>query len=95
MEEGRLRAVVWTAIWFLVVLKLPVLYLAWVIWWAVKDPPGSDLELGGEGAPGGDDHGGGWLPGRRRARLRPRRGPHGGPVRRPLRARVARARGKS
>jgi hypothetical protein len=84
---------VWTAIWFLVVLKLPVLYLAWVIWWAVKDPPDADLELGGEGQPGED--GGGWLPGRRRPRLRPRRGPHGGPVRRPLRARVARVRGRS
>ncbi len=83
----------WTAIWFLVVLKLPILYLAWVIWWAVKDPPGSELELDGAGELGGD--GGGWLPGRRRSRLRPRRGPHGGPVRRPLRARVARARGRS
>jgi hypothetical protein len=29
----------WTTVWFLLVLKLPVAYLAWVIWWAVKDPP--------------------------------------------------------
>ena len=84
----------WTAVWFLVVLKLPVLYLAWVIWWAVKDPPGSDLELGGARELGDDGSGGGWLRGRRRSRLRPRTGPHGGPVRRPLRPRVARAKGR-
>jgi hypothetical protein len=84
---------VWTAVWFLVVLKLPVLYLAWVIWWAVKDPPGSELELGGEEEAGPDD-GGGWVRARSRSRLRPRRGPHGGPARRPLRARVARAKGR-
>jgi len=85
---------VWTAIWFLVVLKLPVLYLAWVIWWAVKDPPDSDLELGGAGELGDDGGDGGWLRGRRRSRLRPRTGPHGGPVRRPVRPRVARAKGR-
>ena len=29
----------WFTIFFLVILKIPIVYLAYVIWWAVKDPP--------------------------------------------------------
>jgi hypothetical protein len=29
----------WITIWFMVILKIPLLYMCWVIWWAVKDPP--------------------------------------------------------
>jgi hypothetical protein len=73
--------VLWFTLWFMVILKIPVLYLAWVIWWAVKDPP--DGWSGPSAADGGDD-GGGWRPrdGRRR------RGPHGSPTRRPQRRTV-------
>jgi hypothetical protein len=76
--------VLWFTIWFMVILKIPILYLAWVIWWAVKDPPDAwadngDAELGG---------GPGWRPRDRRGR---RGGPHGSPERRRVRARVARA----
>jgi hypothetical protein len=75
----------WFAIVFLVLLKIPVAYLAYVVWWAVKDPPqpgegceGAGRELGGGPAPDSS-----WwrrppLPGRTR-----RRGPHGSPTRRP------------
>lgn len=29
----------WLTIWFMVILKIPIAYLVYVIWWAVKDPP--------------------------------------------------------
>lgn len=29
----------WEAIFLLVVLKVPVLYLCWVVWWAVRAKP--------------------------------------------------------
>jgi hypothetical protein len=82
--------VLWFTIWFLVILKLPALYLAWIIWYAVKDPPApqtgpADAEpLGEDGPP--------WRPDRSTRRAR-RPGPHGGPARRPLRARPAPLRG--
>ena len=79
----------WFTLWFMVILKIPVLYLAWVIWWAVKDPP--DAWEGPPEAAGGGEGGPGWSPRRDPRRLRrPRRGPHGGPERRPGRTRVGR-----
>ena len=65
----------WEAIFMLVVLKIPVVYLAVVVWWAVRAQP--ETELGGEGAGvlapltpcGWDD----W----KRRRPRPRRRPVG------------------
>jgi hypothetical protein len=84
----------WFVIFFLVILKIPALYLAWLIWWAVKDPPSPEDGLAGEGA-GEGGGGGGWWSRRRRARLPlGRRGPHGSPVRRPARVAFARARPK-
>jgi hypothetical protein len=69
---------VWLALWFLVVLKLPILYLAYVIWWSVKDPPEAWAEGAGEsGATGGL--------GRPPAGPRPRRGPERKPVRKHVR----------
>jgi hypothetical protein len=77
--------VVWYTVWFLVILKIPVLYLAWVIWWAVKDPPDGQADASSE--PG--TNGGNGLPPRR-----PTTRPHRGPDRRPARrsARTAPAR---
>jgi hypothetical protein len=84
--------VVWTTVWFLLILKIPIAYLAYVIWWAVKDPP--------EPRPG--EHArvpaplDGLDPTRsRRSRFLPRprhRGPHGSPLRRPARRALARTR---
>jgi hypothetical protein len=89
----------WFSIWFLVILKIPIAYLAYVIWWAVKDPPApaGGPALGGAGSGDGGGIGG---PDRRRLPRRPvtgrRPGPHGAPTRRPVpvraRERVARTR---
>jgi len=73
------RAMLWFTLWFLVILKIPALYLAYVIWWAVKDPPvegvgGSDGTLWGGSGPSRD--------GPRRPVPGRRSGPHGRPVRR-------------
>jgi hypothetical protein len=67
---------IWEIVFVLLILKLPVAYVCWVIWWAVKSEP--ELGLGGE-------TGGGqlWTPWRHRRRgpRRPRNGPHGAPTR--------------
>jgi hypothetical protein len=77
----------WFSIWFLVILKLPIAYLAYVIWWAVKDPPAPSMGSALGGAEGGDGGGGTLGPERRRLPRHPlpgrRPGPHGTPVRRP------------
>jgi len=76
----------WFTIVFLVLLKIPLAYLGYVVWWALKDPPvpgegyeGAGFELGTDGPSPGSSW---WkrppLPGRRRG---PR--PHGTPARRP------------
>lgn len=84
---------VWTTVWFLLILKIPVAYLAWVIWWAVKDPP---QPRPGEPArvrepSDGLDPSGSRFP--RRLFPRPRHpGPHGSPARRGPRIALARAR---
>ncbi len=71
----------WELIWLMVIMKIPILYLCWVVWWAIKADPGRE-----EGAalpavlpsdsPG---PGSGWRF-RRARRPRPVR-PHGGPTR--------------
>jgi hypothetical protein len=77
----------WFTIWFLVILKIPAAYLAYVIWWAVKDPPApaGGPSLGGAATGDGGGVGG---PGLRRQARRPipgrRPGPHGSPLRRPV-----------
>jgi hypothetical protein len=74
---------VWLAIWFLVVLKIPILYLAYVLWWSVKDPPEEWTDEAGEP----DSDGGlGRPPGGRK----PRRGPERKPVRKQARTETAR-----
>jgi hypothetical protein len=71
----------WLAIWMTVILKIPSLYLAYVIWWAVKDPPEAEAGTGGTGV-----REGGIEPPRRRGPHAPvagrRPGPHGSPRRR-------------
>lgn len=81
----------WELIWLMVILKIPILYLCWVVWWAVKSKP-----LPEEGAalqPVPIDPGPWDDPRHRRRRPRPPR-PHGGPTRgyaRTHRAALARA----
>ena len=71
------RDSVWEIVLFMVILKIPVVYLAMVIYYAVKAEP--KPEEGAAVTAGlGDDSG----PGGRRLRTRPRRlGPHGRPTR--------------
>src|SRR5688500_1525884 len=78
----------WFTLWFTVALKIPALYLAYVIWWSVKDPPAA-MPGDARGNTAGNVDGGDAGPGRRgpRAPARGRRrGPHGSPERRPSRS---------
>jgi len=75
----------------MVILKLPIAYLCFVVWWAVRAEPkpleGAKLVAD---VPEPGPRGSFW-----RRRVWPRRfrpGPHGSPVRRPARAAPARAR---
>ena len=42
---------VWEAVFMLLVLKIPVVYLAVVVWWAIRAEPVADEGAGGDGAP--------------------------------------------
>jgi hypothetical protein len=72
----------WFTLWFMVILKIPALFLCYVIWWAVKDPP-PETAAGGL-SEGLDGSGGSPLVGRRPRLPVPGRhpGPHGSPARR-------------
>jgi hypothetical protein len=84
----------WFVLIFVVLLKIPMLYLGWVIWWAIKDPPGPDegYEGAGDALDADGPQSDGWWKRKLPART-PRRGPHGSPARRPRTA-FARARAK-
>ena len=71
---------VWEIVFLMVILKIPIGYLCFVIWYAVKAEPKPEEGAGNTAELGPDDGGQGGL--RRRThprRLRP--GPHGGPSR--------------
>lgn len=64
----------WTFVYLMVGLKLPILALLWIVWWAVRSQP--DVDGGDEGEGGAKDRP--HEPPRPSPR-RPRRGPHGDP----------------
>jgi hypothetical protein len=68
---------VWEIIFVLVLLKIPIAYVGWVMWWAIKAEP----EVGTEGGTDSVN----WAPWRRpsppASPARPRQGPHGVPER--------------
>jgi hypothetical protein len=67
----------WELIWMLVILKIPVVYLCAVVWWAIRAKP-LPLEPALKPVASEPDPRPGW----RFSRLRrPRRGPHGSPGR--------------
>ena len=82
----------WELVFLMVILKIPIAYLCYVVWYAIKAEPRGRGGLAGvrvtpDAPPPGFD------PVRRRSRRRPSR-PHGGPARvyaRTARAAVARA----
>jgi hypothetical protein len=79
---------VWELIFLMVILKIPIVYLCWIVYWAIKAEPqpeegdGALVAVPPDGGP----------PSRppRRRRPRPTR-PHGGPTRRYARTRRAAA----
>jgi hypothetical protein len=86
----------WFTLIFMLALKIPIVYLCYVIWWALKEPPQPGEGGGGpaaDGDPGGPSSGSSWW-WRRIARNGSRRGPHGAPARRPQHA-VAQQRTKT
>jgi hypothetical protein len=69
----------WELIWMLIILKIPVIYLCVVVWWAVKAKP-APLEPALRAVAIDPDPRPGW----HFLRLQPRgplRGPHGTPAR--------------
>lgn len=79
----------WTVFWIAVVLKIPLVALLWIVWWAIKDPPGVEPEDDGGGGSDRDPH----PHPRSRPPHPPRRGPHVSPKpASPRRVRVARGR---
>jgi hypothetical protein len=79
----------WELIWMLVILKIPVIYLCLVVWWAVRAKP-EPLEPALRPVSIEIDPRPGWQFTRVRPR-HPRRGPHGSPGR-GYRRQVARVR---
>ena len=71
----------WELVFMLIVLKIPIVYLCAVVWWAIKAEPRPEepaVVVAGDDEP--DDSGPrSWGPVRRRRRP----GPHGSPQRRP------------
>ena len=73
----------WELVFMMLVLKIPIAYLCWVVWWAIKAEPEGDAEGGNEGLE--------WKPWQHRPGPRPRRGgPHGSRARPAMRSRRAR-----
>jgi hypothetical protein len=81
-------AMTWELIWMLVILKIPVIYVCLVVWWAVRAKP-APLEPAIRTVPGELDPRPGWRFVRRPRG--PRSGPHGAPGR-GYRPQAARAR---
>ena len=67
----------WELIWLMVIMKIPILYLCWVVYWAIKSEPAPEqpaalVAVSDESKPPP------WQP----KRVHPRRpGPHGRPSR--------------
>jgi hypothetical protein len=75
--RGTLGAIVWELIWLMVIMKIPILYLCWVVYWAIKSEPRPEQPAALVTASDDSDP----LPWRPR-HIRPRRpGPHGRPSR--------------
>ena len=76
----------WELIWLMVIMKIPILYLCWVVYWAIKSEPRPEEPATVTAGIGDGSDPAGWRPTTRPRRL----GPHGRPTR--TYARTARAR---
>jgi hypothetical protein len=68
---------VWELIWLMVIMKIPILYLSWVVYWAIKSERRPE-ELAALVKVSDDTDPTPWRPRRQRPR---RPGPHGRPAR--------------
>ena len=68
----------WEIVFLMVILKIPIVYLCAVIYYAIKSEPRPEEGAGITASTGPDDDG----PGRRRRRLPRLPRPHGSPTRR-------------
>lgn len=82
---------VWEALFLLVVLKIPIVYMCLVVWWAIKAEPRPEAGAGLVARVSPTDPGGCDWRDRRRRRLLDGRRPPRGPVPRPARTAYARA----
>jgi hypothetical protein len=76
---------VWELIWLMVIMKIPIIYLCWVVYWAIKSEPRPEQPALLAVADDGSDPTP-WRPRHRRPR---RPGPHGRPSRSYARTRRA------
>ena len=67
----------WELIFLMVILKIPIAYLCWVVYWAIKAEPKPPLEPALKTAPVQPEP----RPRPGRPSRRPRGGPHGAPCR--------------
>jgi hypothetical protein len=72
----------WGFVWMMVVLKIPIIALLYLVYWAVKQSD-NELELPSDGGGGSDRHPHRGGPDRPRRPRPPRRGPHAEPAPRP------------
>jgi hypothetical protein len=85
---------IWEIVFLMVILKIPIVYLCVVVYYAIKAEPKPETGASVAAKLGPDDTGPGWRR-LRRPELRPRR-PHGGPSRTyPRTPRTAHATGKA
>jgi hypothetical protein len=76
-------------LWLALALKVPIVALLYLVWWAVKDPPTAEVDEDGGGSHDRDSR----PHPRDRPPHPPRRGPHGPPEpAAPARVRVAKRR---
>ena len=75
-DGGTVPGVTWGFLWLMFALKIPIIALLWIVWWAVRSAPEDEQQ------PRGDDGGTKYRPPhpRRPFPKRPRRGPHGDPA---------------
>jgi hypothetical protein len=72
---GTVPDVTWGFLWLMFALKIPIVALLWIVWWAIHAEPETEQEP--KGGDGGTKH-----PRHPRQPFprRPRRGPHGDPA---------------
>jgi hypothetical protein len=89
---GSIASVDWTFVYLMVALKIPLIGLFWIVWWAIHQTDAEPVEGddGGTKHPPPAPHPHGPLP------RTPRRGPHGDPAPpAPARTRTVVARGRT